>query len=589
MKRSAAQTDLDLLSALFEDLPIPVWVKDIDHRHILANKAYYSHFNLKREDLIGTTYMPALSVSRKKKIIEAEKQVLLTGIPDVNFLRMTFPDGKRHKIAITKSLIRTKNKNLYILAVLDDVTEKESLLKRLKESEKKYKTIFDLSPEGIGINRLADRMLLDANSALVNAFSIPKKKIIGTSGSSLFRLEDIPQLESFFPSLVTKGQVNNIEVMLMTGCGTRPKPHLLSARMVNLSGKKHVIWTIRDISKLKHAQEVIRESEVLYKTLVNKSPNLILIHMGEKIAFANDAMIALSGLPKQEIVGKNMWELLKDPIIVPNNVQMHELFTDPKHLHKVVELQARIGSGGTRDFVIRSSIISYKRKDAVMSIFTDITETINVEKLLLNKTIETEEIDRKRFAADLHDDLGPILSSIKLHLGLMEKTCSNDKQKSNINICQELLQEAIDKMSVVANNLMPRLIDNHGLEIAVRSFLKSMSREGLFSAELESNLGNERFPREIELHFFRIVSELINNTIKHSGASRASVGLQFTNGLLSMKYIDNGKGYKPDDAMKNSGGRGLANIVHRATLIHAQIEFSVKKNGTEVSVHKRIE
>jgi len=522
MKKSAGQTDLDILSALFDHLPIPVWVKDKDHRHILANDTFCNHFSLKKEDLIGSSEMPNLPVTRKKIIWEAEKQLLLTGVPDVKVQPMTFPDGQRRKIVITKSLIRTKNNNSYILAVLDDITEKDSLLKRLKEGEKKYKTIFDLLPEGIGINRLADRMLLEANSA------------------------------------------------------------------VNLSGKKHVIWTIRDISKLKYAQELIRESEVLYKTLVNKSSNFILIHMGEKIAFANDALIALTGLTKQKIVGRKIWDLLMDPVIVPGNMLIHELFTDPTHLHKEVKIKASIRPGETRDFVLRSNMITYKRKDAILTILTDITETINVEKLLLNKTIETEEIDRKRFAADLHDDLGPILSSIKLHLGLMQKTCSNDKQKENIHICEELLLEAIEKMSIVANNLMPRLIDNHGLEAALKSFCKSISREGMFSAELVSNLGNIRFPMDIEMHLFRIIGELINNTIKHSGGSKASIRLTYSKGLLSLAYMDSGKGYNPEDAMKKPDGRGLSNILHRVNLIEGQIEFSSIKNGTKVHLQKRI-
>ncbi|MEI6888809.1 MAG: PAS domain S-box protein [Bacteroidota bacterium] len=588
MKQFSAQTDLDLLSAFFDNLPIPVWVKDEGHRHILANAAFCDHFAQKKEELIGNDGMPNLSQAKKRRILAAENMVLETGVSDVNTMRMNFPDGKQHKIVITKSLIRLHNKTKYILAVLDDVTEKDSLVKRLKESEKKYKTIFDLAPEGIGINRLPDKILLEANSALVNAFSVPKKKIIGTMGDSLFRMEDLPELESLTPELEATGRIDNVEVMLMTGCGNNPKPHLLSARLIYLSGKKHVIWTIRDVSKLKHAQEVIRDSEILYKTLVNKSPNLILIHIDGKIVFANDALIAMSGLTKQQLTGCGVWELIKDVSMVSRNCSLERIFSDKNHLQKEVEIQASIRSGQIRDFVLSSNMITYKRKDAIMTILTDITETINVEKLLLNKTIETEEIDRKRFAADLHDDLGPILSSIKLHLGLMQKTCSNDKQKENIHICEELLLEAIEKMSIIANNLMPRLIDNHGLEAALKSFCKSISREGMFSADLVSNLGSIRFSMDVEMHLFRIVGELINNTIKHSGGSKASIRLTYSKGLLSLAYMDSGKGYNPEDAMKKPGGRGLSNILHRVNLIEGEIEFSSVKNGTKVHVQKRI-
>ncbi|MEI6750520.1 MAG: PAS domain S-box protein, partial [Bacteroidota bacterium] len=132
MKQSTLKTDTELLSELFDKLPIPVWVKDEDHRHVLANDAFCSHFGLKKEDLIGTSDMPNLTIGRMNKIWKAEKQVLMSGVPDVNTMRMNFRDGKHHKVLITKSLIRLHDNIKYILAVLDDVTEKDSLVKRLK-------------------------------------------------------------------------------------------------------------------------------------------------------------------------------------------------------------------------------------------------------------------------------------------------------------------------------------------------------------------------------------------------------------------------------------------------------------------------
>jgi len=132
------------------------------------------------------------------------------------------------------------------------------------------------------------------------------------------------------------------------------------------------------------------------------------------------------------------------------------------------------------------------------------------------------------------------------------------------------------------------LIDNHGLEAALKSFCKSISREGMFSADLVSNLGSIRFSMDVEMHLFRIVGELINNTIKHSGGSKASIRLTYSKGLLSLAYMDSGKGYNPEDAMKKPGGRGLSNILHRVNLIEGEIEFSSVKNGTKVHVQKRI-
>jgi len=332
----------------------------------------------------------------------------------------------------------------------------------------------------------------------------------------------------------------------------------------------------------------LRDSEALYKLVVNKSPNLIMIHIDEKIVFANDAMVELAGGPGKRIIGKKIWSMLKDPVILWKNYLLGELFPSPEHMNEEIEIQATIGEGDTRNFILRSSRIRYHSRDAVMSILTDITQTMNIEKLLLSKTIETEEVDRKRFAADLHDDLGPILSTIKLHLALIKKKESDENQKADIGICEELLQEAIEKMSLVANNLMPRLIENHGLEAALKSFCKAVSKEGLFTVELDSGLNDTRFPGEIELHFYRIITELVNNTIKHSGAKKAVIRLSYSNNVLTLVYADSGKGYNFEDSMNKSAGRGLANIFHRVNLIHGQLEIIAKKHGTEVQLRKII-
>jgi signal transduction histidine kinase len=202
--------------------------------------------------------------------------------------------------------------------------------------------------------------------------------------------------------------------------------------------------------------------------------------------------------------------------------------------------------------------------------------------------IETEEKDRKRFASDLHDDLGPILSSIKLHLGLLEQAKTPDKFNETLKICNEQLAETIAKMRVVANNLMPRLIENFGLEAAINSFINTMQHEGVFTIGFVSNLKGGRFQKQTELHFYRIICELINNTVKHAGASKAVVKLNYIKDRLTLNYTDNGKGYKVAEINQKPGGMGLGNIIQRVNLIDAKIQFINRKGKTEVEIIKEL-
>jgi PAS domain S-box-containing protein len=346
--------------------------------------------------------------------------------------------------------------------------------------------------------------------------------------------------------------------------------------------------TCGEIGTYRQAEESLMESEILYKTLVNSLPNPIIIHVNGKVVFANDVIIEVTGIDKDEIIGKEISELLSDPVDASNKFLSGHLAGQEPVIEEEFEIRTENRKYVIKNFLIRNSKIKYKGEDAVMTILIDITERKHVEKYLLSKLIETEEKARKQFAADLHDDLGPTLSSIKLHLGLLEHSKNPEKFRETLTIANDLLSEAIAKMRIIANNLMPRLIENYGLEAAINSFVNTMPKKGTFSVEFVSNLNGRRFPRQIELHFYRIVCELINNTIKHAGATIASVKLNYSRSLLKLTYTDNGKGYKVEEINKKTSGMGVSNIFQRVNVIDGKIQFQIKKGKTELKIWKEL-
>jgi PAS domain S-box-containing protein len=330
------------------------------------------------------------------------------------------------------------------------------------------------------------------------------------------------------------------------------------------------------------------ESAALFKTLVQHLPNPILIHMDGKVVFANDFIIRILGYSKDEIIGNDLATLLIDPVDHETTHSLYDLFINPRIVEEEVEIRTESQKVILKTFLLRNSKITYKGRNAVMSTLFDITERKNLERYVLGKVIEAEEKERKRFAADLHDDLGPTLSSIKLHLGLLENPKNPETFLSDITICKELLNESISKMRIIANNLMPRLIENYGLEAALNSFIKMIQKEG-YTIDFRSNLDGKRFSKHVELHLYRIICELINNTVKHSGATKSTVNLDFNRRILTLYYTDNGKGYKVEEIQGHPKGLGIDNILQRVNLINGTIKFSRKRGKTEVRIGKKIE
>jgi PAS domain S-box-containing protein len=338
----------------------------------------------------------------------------------------------------------------------------------------------------------------------------------------------------------------------------------------------------------KELKKSVEESEALYKTLVNSIPNPILIHVDGKVIFANDIIIEVTGHNKDDIVGKALSDILIDPSDHKRHGAFQNLLEGNILDEEEIELRTENQKVILKSFLLRNIRIRYRGQEAIMSILMDITERKHLEKYILSKVIETEEKDRKQFAADLHDDLGPTLSSIKLHLGLLEQAKDPGKFSETLKICNDQLTEAITKMRIISNNLMPRLIENYGLEAAVNSFINTMQSEEVFAIDFTSNLKGKRFPRQIELHFYRIICELINNTVKHAGASLATIKLKLSKEMLTLAYTDNGKGYDVVSLDKRKAGMGIGNILQRVNLIDGKISFAKRKGKTEVRITKLI-
>jgi signal transduction histidine kinase len=239
--------------------------------------------------------------------------------------------------------------------------------------------------------------------------------------------------------------------------------------------------------------------------------------------------------------------------------------------------------------LVGAGTIQYKGKNAVMSILTDITENKNVEQFVLNKIIETEENDRKRFAADLHDDLGPILSAIKLRLGLMENTGKPAEMRENIAISNELMGLVIEKVRSLSQTIAPNLLESLGLDSAIRDLCKRVILQTKISLEFKSGIENIRFPQSVELHFYRIISELINNSLKHSDAKIIHINLRCMNDTLKLTYYDDGKGYNLQDSFQKQSGIGLHNILNRVNLINGTIDFQQDKGKTVVKISKKMD
>jgi signal transduction histidine kinase len=187
---------------------------------------------------------------------------------------------------------------------------------------------------------------------------------------------------------------------------------------------------------------------------------------------------------------------------------------------------------------------------------------------VINAIINTEENERRRFAKDLHDGLGPILSTVKMSLSSLNQRITDDSGITILNNTNHLVNEAINTIKDISNNLSPHVLSNFGLASAISAFTTKINQTRAISIEFKSNMENLRMDSDKEVVLYRAVCELINNSIRHSGASRIEIELNKHEKIVTLQFNDNGRGFDISDLNReDSKGMGISNIETRVRTV----------------------
>lgn len=189
------------------------------------------------------------------------------------------------------------------------------------------------------------------------------------------------------------------------------------------------------------------------------------------------------------------------------------------------------------------------------------------EAKVLTAIVQTEEKERRSFARELHDGLGPLLSSVKMALSVLRNRQSKNSE-ALIQNSHRAVEEAIDTLREISNRLSPHALEDFGLVKAIHSYLQTINSFENLKLTFDSNLQDRRLNSKIELVLYRITGELVNNTLKHAEAKEAWINLLDYKTYIEFLYTDNGKGYNPDTRTE---GLGLSSIRSRVISLDGRI------------------
>lgn len=214
---------------------------------------------------------------------------------------------------------------------------------------------------------------------------------------------------------------------------------------------------------------------------------------------------------------------------------------------------------------------------------------INLQQNVLSKAIlKTQENERRRIAEELHDGLGYMLSTLKLNLtSLKEQLSGPEEQVQFLHNSFLLLEDSFKELKSISNNLMPDLLFQFGLLVAVEDLCKKVNDAGKLHITFRHYNFKRKLKKDFELEVFRIVQELINNTIKHAQARNLEIQFLIQQDSLVIMAEDDGKGFDFQKKIKSrSKGKGLTNITNRINFMRGTLRVESSEDfGTSFIIH----
>lgn len=241
---------------------------------------------------------------------------------------------------------------------------------------------------------------------------------------------------------------------------------------------------------------------------------------------------------------------------------------------------------GSAAILLLISLLSYRNYKQKQKLQQQRINELESEKQLTatEAVLKGEEQERTRLAKDLHDGLGGMLSGIKYSFQTMKgNLIMTPDNHQAFERSMDMLDSSIKEMRRVAHNMMPEALVKFGLDTALKDFCNDVNQSGALKVNYQSiGLDNLVIEQTTAITIYRIVQELLNNSIKHASATHAIIQVSKTDGLLTVTVEDDGKGFDTS-VLSLSKGMGWANIQNRVEFLKGKLDVNSQK-GKGVSV-----
>lgn len=457
------------------------------------------------------------------------------------------------------------------------------------ESEERYRDLVENSRELICTHDL-NGLILSANTAAAENLGYDLNDFVGKKNIRDILAPSVRhQFADYMAKLLEAGATSGTMIVQTSSGERRLLEFYNSLRTVGVSSPV-VRGMARDITERRRAEKALRDSEERYRELFENAKDAIYVHdLSGRYTSLNLAAEKLTGYSRDEIIGKHF----------SNFVAPRDLKYVRKNLCKKLDAEGEttyevdIVTKDRRRVpveIISRLIYENGQPIGVQGTARDITERKRAQEALQvysRRLIEAQEAERQSLARELHDEIGQVLTAVRINLQTVQSSCQNDAALPHVEESIVIVDEALGRIGDLSLELRPSLLDDLGLASALRWYVDRYGqRTGIVAEVLCGFEGRGRLPRELETECFRIAQEALTNVARHAHATRVSVQLEGGVEKLLLIITDNGIGFDTERLFQTASSAstlGLRGMQERALAMngHTEINSSPGK-GTQI-------
>ena len=470
----------------------------------------------------------------------------------------------------------------------------EQATEALKESELKYRTLFEETGDAVVLTS-EEGKILAVNRSARKLFGIKTKRDLLDSSILDFFYHPSDR-QPFLREIQRKGFVRDYEIIYQNRDGELISGLVSAVLHKDPDGRPLYLGVIRDITKKKRVEEAIRESEKKYRALIeNTGTGFVILDEKGRVMDANPKYVHLTGHHRlKEIIGRGVEEWTEENERDKNLAAVRECFR--RGFIRGLEITYRDPRGQMTPVEIDATIVNSTKGPRIFSLVRDITQRKATELALeasrrqlrdLSEHLQTLlEKEKKEISRRIHDDLGQQLTALKMDVFWLNRRLSPDQPalSEKIKSMTRLIDDTIHTIQKISTELRPPLLEHLGLIATLEWQLKDFqNRTGLKGSLIIS-------PRQLTLDqedstlIFRLIQEMLTNIIRHAQAQAVRICLKKMENKVKLTVSDNGLGITAD-RINDPRSLGLIGLRERVYARSGTIQIrGFPHRGTKITV-----